>query len=1083
MRGSPDSIIQSSSQQITERQWRGSEAFDSGTAHHATYEESAGLLHGPHLPSDPGDALDDEATREASCLGPGSMDLPEPTLASLPAIAARLTEPSVFDREALVHRLLSPDYLTRLRALFGDAEDLEDVDSLRRLHVIFRGAFLLHDATLIEALVSEDAYMDVLGALEYEPGVDPAARPRHRAWMRERATFREPVRVADEGVRRRIHETYRLSFVKDVALPRVLDDATTATLRSLALFNSVEILVTLTADEQVFPELFARLAAAAPGSDEWRDLVRFLQELAAQAKHLQASQRANLFEKLVALGLFDAMGRVLEAASDPAARLRAADVLLVAALHDPAPLRAHLLAPEAGRALFERLIAALLSPDAARTGMPEQVLELLRVLLDPESMEAAVEQDAFIDAFYATHAGALLSAVVEGSRGLADGGGAGEREAEKAGAADVGANEPIPKPTSASGNGDVSEAAGPRTPEPPSHTSAPSAQSLGLVLELLCFCVTQHSYRIKYYVLRNNVVEKVLRLLRRRELWLRAAALRFLRTCLGMLDDFYNRYLVKNGLLEPVLAAFCANGTRYNLLNSAALELLEFLWRENAKGLLASLVASPQWEAAKRLDATGTFARLLAKHEQNQVSCFWGGAEWWWGDRDVFGELAPQGRASPGENLCFDLCTCYADARGKVFQKNARAVSVVHFVQDREQPPGSTEAGAEAGAQAAPSNGGALAQQARTEAALQQRRIRAWGFVRLLLLCLLSHLPKMKPGGHLPMWRWTAKVLVARDAFRRPPTGFSLATTISKQVASARRTRTRTSTLSRRTTAMATATALRLPRRQDRRRDRCGRCRPSRRPGRTRDRPCFRSRDVWSITTTTTTRCPSEVGGWVAGCVKASGAHDWSLVLRACSQQPHSLPHIPFYLPLPVQSCEEKCGARRRPCKSDFDLQAPPEGLAAQGRRTHRPRAIRTRVLDMTLSPQRFPLGGNTVPIFGTGASLDAFRFGKFLVASHPSLRFSDVDGRPSPALYTLVFLVMWALPDAEAKGLGRHVRHVDVAQEPEGRSILQAALPQLGVQLDRVAWHGRTGPLGVDGALRHGPVQALLPLLLRLRV
>ena len=32
---------------------------------------------------------------------------------------------------------------------------------------------------------------------------------------------------------------------------------------------------------------------------------------------------------------------------------------------------------------------------------------------------------------------------------------------------------------------------------------------MGLVVDLLCFCVVSHSYRIKYYVLRNNVVEKV----------------------------------------------------------------------------------------------------------------------------------------------------------------------------------------------------------------------------------------------------------------------------------------------------------------------------------------------------------------------------------------------------------------------------------------------------------------------------------------------------------------------------------------------------------------------------------------------
>lgn len=33
--------------------------------------------------------------------------------------------------------------------------------------------------------------------------------------------------------------------------------------------------------------------------------------------------------------------------------------------------------------------------------------------------------------------------------------------------------------------------------------------AVGLVVDLLCFCIVSHSYRIKYYILRNNVVEKV----------------------------------------------------------------------------------------------------------------------------------------------------------------------------------------------------------------------------------------------------------------------------------------------------------------------------------------------------------------------------------------------------------------------------------------------------------------------------------------------------------------------------------------------------------------------------------------------
>ena len=35
---------------------------------------------------------------------------------------------------------------------------------------------------------------------------------------------------------------------------------------------------------------------------------------------------------------------------------------------------------------------------------------------------------------------------------------------------------------------------------------------LGLIVELLCFCVAHHSYRIKYYILRNNVLSKALSL-------------------------------------------------------------------------------------------------------------------------------------------------------------------------------------------------------------------------------------------------------------------------------------------------------------------------------------------------------------------------------------------------------------------------------------------------------------------------------------------------------------------------------------------------------------------------------------------
>ena len=132
-------------------------------------------------------------------------------------------------------------------------------------------------------------------------------------------------------------------------------------------------------------------------------------------------------------------------------------------------------------------------------------------------------------------------------------------------------------------------------------------------IELLCFCVTSQ-FPIKYYVLRNNVVEKVLNLMQRREKYLVVAAVRFLRACVGLKDEFYNRYIIKNTLFAP-MKVFIANGDKYNLLNSAVLELVDFIRRENIKALVAHLVENYEamFETVTYVD---TFRLLKVRYEQ-----------------------------------------------------------------------------------------------------------------------------------------------------------------------------------------------------------------------------------------------------------------------------------------------------------------------------------------------------------------------------------------------------------------------------------------------------------------------------------
>lgn len=134
-------------------------------------------------------------------------------------------------------------------------------------------------------------------------------------------------------------------------------------------------------------------------------------------------------------------------------------------------------------------------------------------------------------------------------------------------------------------------------------------QLLALLLEVIGFCIEHHSYHSKTYVVSKDLLRRAVVLLKSRHsfvslgnafdlcmvcdvivaiiieqraisigiLTMFTASLRLLRKVIGLKDDFYNRYIIKGDLFRPIVDCFVANGDRYNLLNSAMLELFEFI--------------------------------------------------------------------------------------------------------------------------------------------------------------------------------------------------------------------------------------------------------------------------------------------------------------------------------------------------------------------------------------------------------------------------------------------------------------------------------------------------------------------------
>lgn len=94
------------------------------------------------------------------------------------------------------------------------------------------------------------------------------------------------------------------------------------------------------------------------------------------------------------------------------------------------------------------------------------------------------------------------------------------------------------------------------------------------------------------------------------------AALKFFRNLVGLQDEFYNQQMMQDHLFEPILNVVYETMPRDNLLNSACLELFEFIKRENIKKLVEHLVENYR-DKIKDITYIDTFKVLVKRYDDS----------------------------------------------------------------------------------------------------------------------------------------------------------------------------------------------------------------------------------------------------------------------------------------------------------------------------------------------------------------------------------------------------------------------------------------------------------------------------------
>ncbi|XP_019180538.1 PREDICTED: serine/threonine-protein phosphatase 4 regulatory subunit 3 isoform X2 [Ipomoea nil] len=488
-------------------------------------------------------------------------ELPPVEISTLPLILKAVVESGIADQLRLIELMLhDEDIFRKLMSLFRICEDLEDMDSLHIFFKIVKGIIFLNSSQIFEKIFGDELIMDIIGCLEYDPDVPHV---HHRNFLKENVVFKEAIPIKDPVVLSKIHQTYRVGYLKDVILPRALDDATGATLTNIIHTNNAYVVSILKDDSTFIHELFVRLKSPAVSEESKENLVRFLHEFCTLSKSLQMVQQLRLFKDLVDEGIFDIVSDVLQS-QDKKLVLTGTDILILFLNQDPNLLRSYVTRQE-GLSLFGLLVKGMLTDFG--DDMHCQFLEILRSLLD--SYNSGTQRDNIVEIFYEKHLGQLIDAITSS----------------------------CPPNTTSQSKGTEKQ-------------SSVKPEILLNICDLLCFCVMHHPYRIKCDFLLNNVIDKVLFLTQRREKYLIVSAVRFMRTLISRNDEHLMNHIVKNNLLKPIVDAFVANGNRYNLLNSAVLELFEYIRKvHDTSG--ARTVANPV-DTRKRVDE-----RALEKEEED----------------------------------------------------------------------------------------------------------------------------------------------------------------------------------------------------------------------------------------------------------------------------------------------------------------------------------------------------------------------------------------------------------------------------------------------------------------------------------
>lgn len=246
-----------------------------------------------------------------------------------------------------------------------------------------------------------------------DPDEDDAELPSHRAPYRQHYTniakYREVVPIRDPGIQNKIHQTYRLHYLREVVLSRMLDEGTFGILNGIIFFNQVDIINHVQNNDPLLVELLSpfkgQTASAEPDNtpldEKKRDALLFLHQLLILSKPVQMAGRLALYRGLIDRGLLYVIEWAFRRKEDQILHT-ASEILTFTLEHDTNAVRNHILKEEDAKTTT--LLAEMTGIQASteNIGLASHLSDSIRSLLDVPSETEVSHWDLLVHVHVST---------------------------------------------------------------------------------------------------------------------------------------------------------------------------------------------------------------------------------------------------------------------------------------------------------------------------------------------------------------------------------------------------------------------------------------------------------------------------------------------------------------------------------------------------------------------------------------------------------------------------------------------------------------------------------------------------------